>query len=86
MSDKELMKNVPDSYDDFVNSMVRWMSRDASIRNKILELLDKHPESTTSDILKVLCDCLGIGDPIELINDDELVGAGSKSIYHIFAQ
>lgn len=73
MSDIELMRGVPDSYDDFVNSMVRWMGRDADIRNNVLEFLDKHPGCTTSDILKVLCDCLGIGDPLELKEDDRLV-------------
>ena len=71
MSDLELMRNIPDSYDDFVNSMTRWMGRDKNIRTKVLDQLDKKPNSTTSDILKVLCDCLGIGDPIELVDDED---------------
>ena len=79
MTDLELMKRVPDSYDDFVNSMVRWMGRDTNVRNRVLELINKNPGSSTSDILKVLCDCLGIGDPLELIDDEEesVVGAGN---------
>ena len=71
MSDLELMRNIPDSYDDFVNSMTRWMGRDKNIRTKVLDQLDKKPNSTTSDILKVLCDCLGIADPIELVDDED---------------
>ena len=71
MSDLELMKNIPDSYDDFVNSMTRWMGRDKNIRTKVLDQLNEKPDSTTSDILKVLCDCLGIGDPIELVDDED---------------
>lgn len=71
MSDLELMRNIPDSYDDFINSMTRWMGRDKNIRTKVLDQLDKKPNSTTSDILKVLCDCLGIGDPIELVDDED---------------
>ena len=71
MSDLELMRNIPDSYDDFVNSMTQWMGRDKNIRTKVLDQLDKKPNSTTSDILKVLCDCLGIGDPIELVDDED---------------
>lgn len=31
MSDTELLRNVPDSYDDFVNSTIRWINRDANI-------------------------------------------------------
>lgn len=74
MSDTELLRNVPDSYDDFVNSIIRWMNRDANIRTKILDKLSVNPESTTSDILKVLCDHLGIGEPLELVDDDSIVG------------
>ena len=76
MSDIEILKNVPDSYDDFVNSIIRWMNRDANIRTKILDQLSVNPESTTSDILKVLCDHLGIGEPLELVDDDSIVGVG----------
>ena len=71
MSDFELMKNIPDSYDDFVNSMTRWMKRDNNIRSRIIDQLNDNPNSTTSDILKVLCDYLGIGEPIELVDDED---------------
>ncbi len=71
MSDKELMQNVSDSYDDFVSCMTRWMSADANIRKKVLDLLKRNPKSTTADILKVLCDCLEIGEQIELIDDED---------------
>ena len=65
------MKSIPGSYDDFVNSMTRWMERDGSIRDAVLEKLRVDPDSDTCDILEVLCDCLGVGEPLELIDDEE---------------
>ena len=44
MTMRERMQAVPGSYDDFVNSMVRWSERDSSIENAILEQLDNKPE------------------------------------------
>ncbi len=70
MSDVEMLKNVPDSYDSFVSCLNRWMSRDENIRKKILDQLRTNPNSTTSDLLKVLCEYLGIGEPLELVDDD----------------
>lgn len=51
--------------------MTRWMKRDNNIRSRIIDQLNDNPNSTTSDILKVLCDYLGIGDPIELVDDED---------------
>jgi hypothetical protein len=42
-----------------------------NIRSRIIDQLNDNPNSTTSDILKVLCDYLGIGDPIELVDDED---------------
>ena len=68
---KILMENIPDSYDDFVNCTVRWMIKDGRIQKAILTQLRDKPESDTSDVLEVLCDCLGLGEPLELVDDDE---------------
>ncbi len=73
MSDIELLKNVPDSYEDFVNCLTRWMDRDPEIKNRILDQLNSNPDSSTSEILKILCDYLGIGEPLELLDDDSPV-------------
>lgn len=69
MSDRELMRNISDSYDDFVNTMVRWMEKDSSIRTKILDFMKERPNSSTSDLLGVLWECIGI-DISEDIADD----------------
>ena len=71
MSDKELMKSIPNSYEDFVSSMTYWMGRDENIRVKILDYLRAHSDPTTSDLLGVLWDCLGVGTPLELIDDGD---------------
>ena len=66
MTMRERMQAVPGSYDDFVNSMVRWSERDSSIESAILEQLNNKPESDTDDITLVLWKHLGIGEPIEI--------------------
>ena len=80
---RNLMKNIPDSYDDFVNCTVRWMVKDGRIQNAILTQLKDKPESDTSDVLEVLCGCLGLGEPLEIVDDDDeeemLVGASSRT-------
>ena len=80
---RKLMKDIPDSYDDFVNCTVRWMVKDGRIQNAILAQLKDKPESDTSDVLEVLCGCLGLGEPLEIVEDDEseemLVGASLRA-------
>ncbi len=70
MSDRELMQNVSGSYDDFVNAMVRWMSSDSNIRNKVRSYLNVNPNPSTSDVLGILWECLGVGEPLEIVDDD----------------
>lgn len=65
------MENVPDSYDDFVDCTVRWMVKDGKIKTAILAQLRDNPKSNTSDVLEVLCDCLGIGESLELVDDED---------------
>ena len=70
MTMRERMQAIPGSYDDFVNSMVRWSERDSSIESAILEQLDKKPKSNTDDITLVLWKHLGVGEPLEIVEDD----------------
>ena len=83
MRDRELMENISDSYDDFVNSMVRWMKRDNNIRKKILEYINTNPNATTSDILGILWECLGIGKPLEAVDDGNYNTVNSPSMQAI---
>ena len=71
MDIKDKLRSIPGSYDDFVNSTARWMEHDDNIKNTILKQLDTNPNSTTHDIMTILCHMLGIGEPIELVDEDQ---------------
>ena len=81
---RNLMENIPGSYDDFVNSTVRWMVKDGKIESAIITQLRNNPKSDTSDILEVLCECLGIGEPLELVDDEFAILRGKYEdvLYH----
>ncbi|MBQ4464110.1 MAG: hypothetical protein II915_06825 [Eubacterium sp.] len=40
------------------------------IRNSVMSRLLDVPDSDANDITQVLCDCLGIGEPLELVDDE----------------
>ena len=71
MTDRELMQRIPDSYSDFVDSMCQWMNRDGRIRSLVMEQLHRKPDSDTQDLMGILWDYLGIGDPVEYVDEDE---------------
>lgn len=71
MEIRTLLRAIPRSYDDFVDSTADWMERDPVIKRAILNQLKTFPDSSTSDVLRVLWECLGIGEPLELIDDEE---------------
>ena len=51
--------------------MVRWSERDRRIEDAIIKKLQDKPDSNTDDITLVLWDCLGIGEPLEIVDDEE---------------
>lgn len=68
---RDMLRTVPNSYGDFVDFTAGWMEKDDTIKEAILKLLHDRPESDSGDILEVLCDCLGIGVPLNLIEEEE---------------
>ncbi len=68
---QERLSSLPGSYDDFVRFTMECMDRDVIIRNAVMSRLNDVPDSDVNDITQVLCDCLGIGEPLELIDDEE---------------
>ena len=66
---KETLRSIPNSYEDFVNSVNGWMEENETIKNKVLNQLNSNPKSTPSDVLGVLWECLGIGAPLEIVDD-----------------
>ena len=73
MNIREMMMSIPGSYDDFVNCIVRWTNKDEKIKDAILAQMRDFPDSSSSDVLGVLWNCLGIGEPLEIVDDDEPV-------------
>ena len=67
----DLLQTIPGSYPDFVNDTTDWMEKDDEIRSAILEQIAANPASDTDDITLVLWKCLGIGNPIEIVDDNE---------------
>ena len=71
MNLQERLSSLPGSYDDFVHFTMECMDRDVIIRNAVMSRLIDVPDSDVNDITQVLCDCLGIGEPLELIDDED---------------
>ena len=65
-----MMWNIPGSYEDFVNDTTDWMMRDNNIQRAILEQLRNNPDSNTDDLTRVLWNILGIGKPLEILDDN----------------
>ena len=71
ISIKDILRAVPGSYGDFVNSTAECMNQDEELRDLIIEILNNKPESDSSDILKAVCDFYGFNKPLELVDDDD---------------
>lgn len=71
MDYKTMLRALPRSYDDFVNDTADWMERDNSIRDAVLDQLHNYPVSTPSDVLKIVCEKLGMMEPLEIVDDDD---------------
>jgi hypothetical protein len=60
MDIREMLRALPKSYDDFVNSTAECMEQEEDVRIAVLEQLQRKPDSTPSDVLRVMCECLGM--------------------------
>lgn len=67
---KDLLKDVPDSYPDFVNGMIAFLEDDAEIAEKVIKYMQEHPGATTSEILEYHTS-IDDAPEIEFIDDDE---------------
>ena len=70
MNIREMMQSVPGSYDDFVDTIVRWTNKDEKIKSAIIEYMKNNPDSSSSDILGVLWDCLDFDKPLDIVEDE----------------
>ena len=62
MDIREKLRALPGSYEDFVDSTIECMEQEEDVRIALLEQLQRKPDSTPSDVLKVLCESLGMLD------------------------
>ena len=69
---RDILRAVPGSYDDFVNSTSECMRQDGELKSIILNLIRIRPEVDSSGVLKALCDFYGFNKPLELVDDDEM--------------
>ena len=60
MDMREMLRALPKSYDDFVNSVAECMEEEEDVRIAVLNQLKRNPDSTPSDVLTVMCECLGM--------------------------
>ncbi len=59
---KKLLISVPDSYYDFVESMLDEARKSEKRKQGLIRYLKSNPDATTSDVLKFIVDDLGLYD------------------------
>ena len=57
---RELLKSVPDSYDDFVQGTASMLKKSESAQEKMIQYLKENPDSQTDDVLDYLDELLGL--------------------------
>ena len=73
MNMKERLASLPYSYDDFVSFTMQCIEREDGVKEAIDRQFQVKPDSDTNDITKVVVDFLGLGEPFELVDDDDEV-------------
>ncbi len=72
MNMKEKLAALPYSYDDFVRFTMQCIEREDGIKEAIERQFQAKPDSDTNDITKVVVDFLGLGESLELVDDEEV--------------
>ncbi len=63
---KNLLINVPDSYFDFVESLLDEAGKSDKRKQGLIKYLRTNPDATTSDVLDFLVNDLGLYDEYQL--------------------
>ncbi len=71
MNMEEKLRSIPKSYDDFVRYTLECMEEDSTIEALLINQFQIKPDSDVNDITKILCDHRGIGEPIEILEDED---------------
>ena len=71
MNMREKLASLSYRYDDFVRFAMQCIEMEKGVEEAIWEQFRIKPDSDTNDITKLLCEHLGIGEPVELVDEDE---------------
>ena len=71
MNMKERLASLPYSYDDFVRFTMQCIEREDGVKEAIDRQFQVKPDSDTNDITKVVVVFLGLGEPLEIVDDDD---------------
>lgn len=55
---REALKNVPDSYDDFVNCYTKDLRGKENMQKQLLDYLKQNPTAQTDDVMEYVDDVL----------------------------
>lgn len=67
---EKLLKNVPDSYPDFVIGMKAFLEGEEELTEKIIKYMQDRPYATTSEILKYHTS-IDDSPKIEIVDDEK---------------
>ncbi len=71
MTLEDRLRSVPKSYDDFVRYAMECMEEDDAVRDLLERQFMVKPDSDVNDITKILCDHRGVGEPLEIVDDEK---------------
>ena len=67
----EILQSIPRSYDDFVRYVSDCINEDGNVEAVVLGQLQSNTSSTPGDVLKAIFKYKGIGEPIEIVDDED---------------
>lgn len=67
----DILKNVPKSYNDFVDYTIRCMEKDVVLKDAVIEFINENPTANAGEVLMVVFSYLGLGNPLEIVSDEE---------------
>lgn len=72
MTMEERLLTIPKSYGDFVRYVMESIDEDSALTEIIEKQFARKPNSDVNDITALICDYKGIGEPLEIIDDEEM--------------
>ena len=70
---RERLASLPYTYADFVGFTMRCIEQEDGVKEAIDNQFRVKPDSDTNDITRVVVNFLGLGEPLEIIDDEEML-------------